>query len=242
MKKREVKNPYDTIQIGAICKSNSHGDFKILSEQKRGRSIVYTVQFIVTGTICEAQRYAVHMGSVRDPYAKIILGRACLGRARVMTDYEKYMYNTWQNMLRRCYDETRHNYSSYGLRGCTVCDRWLCFEHFLEDIVTLPNYNEQKILAGELVLDKDELNSGAKQYSPEFCQWVTKEHNAELRDTSTYTKRYNIYTKNDVLLYSQVTLKEAAELTGYQLKTLHAHIYRGADLVTKNIKLQRCEN
>ena len=210
-KPREKINNLDTLKIGGIYKSNSYGDFTITGEYKvpktcKGKQIGlatrYRVKFLQTGYESDAARSAVACGAVRDPYYPVILGIACLGNAQVVTPYEKYMYNTWQNMLRRCYDVTRHNYASYGGRGCTVHQDWLCFENFLRDIPTLAGYDADMILQGKLVLDKDEHSIEMKQYSKSSCQWVSPEKNASMRCTDTYAKHYNIYDSDNKLIQS----------------------------------------
>lgn len=43
-------------------------------------------------------------------------------------------YNTWFLMISRCMDPENHKYPIYGARGITVCERWMKFENFYEDM------------------------------------------------------------------------------------------------------------
>jgi len=43
-------------------------------------------------------------------------------------------YRIWQAMLNRCRNKNVPNYNDYGGRGVTVCDEWLSFENFFEDM------------------------------------------------------------------------------------------------------------
>lgn len=48
-------------------------------------------------------------------------------------------YQTWQHMLRRCLVPTDSNYKNYGGAGIRICNRWLVFANFLEDMGERPH-------------------------------------------------------------------------------------------------------
>ncbi len=74
-------------------------------------------------------------------------------------------YNTWAGMLRRCNNPKNPKYQDYGGRGIFVCERWLKFESFLEDMgISEPG----------MELDRRCNNSG---YFKENCRWVTRAEN-----------------------------------------------------------------
>lgn len=47
-------------------------------------------------------------------------------------------YNCWSGIIKRCNNPKATNYKNYGGRGIKVCDRWLKFENFLEDMGEKP--------------------------------------------------------------------------------------------------------
>lgn len=72
-------------------------------------------------------------------------------------------YRTWVNMKTRCYNGNNKNYSGWGGRGITVCDRWLGengFINFLSDMGKKPKgrYGVERIN-----------NDG--NYEPSNCIW-----------------------------------------------------------------------
>lgn len=71
-------------------------------------------------------------------------------------------YVSWRAMLARCKDDPKNRYyKDYASRGIKVCERWLDFRNFLEDVGVRP---EGKTLDR---IDND------KGYFKENCRWST---------------------------------------------------------------------
>lgn len=79
------------------------------------------------------------------------------------------LYQTYRNMLHRCYDKNCKAYKFYGAKGITVCDEWkkdfLVFKQWAE----ITGYND--MLTIERVNVKD-------NYCPENCRWATQKEQA----------------------------------------------------------------
>lgn len=72
------------------------------------------------------------------------------------------IYSVWKDMVGRCKNENNNNFSYYGGRGISVCNRWLNVENFIEDMYQ--TYKEG------LEIDRRD-NDG--NYEPSNCRWVT---------------------------------------------------------------------
>lgn len=81
-------------------------------------------------------------------------------------------YKAWRAMLRRCRDPKIANYANYGGRGITVCNEWLEFGNFLQDMGECPPN-------GELRRKNTDGN-----YEPSNCFYLVREHKNTIQEVA----------------------------------------------------------
>lgn len=89
-------------------------------------------------------------------------------------------YKTWKTMIQRCTNLKNPDYKNYGGRGIRVCEAWLSFEGFFQDMGERPP---------NMSLDRID-NSG--DYRKENCKWSTAKEQARNMRTN------RLFTINDI--------------------------------------------
>lgn len=85
-------------------------------------------------------------------------------------------YRCWQAMKQRCNNKECPNYQNYGVKGITVCERWMeSFENFLEDMGERPSLQHS--------IDRIDSSKG---YYPENCRWATSLQQGERKKNCKY--------------------------------------------------------
>lgn len=119
-------------------------------------------------------------GSIRNPYDKTIFGVGYIGEGehKSTTEYGKIVhkgrcYNTWQNIIARCYNEyaKEDNSAYYGI--CTICEEWKNHQNFAKWYYD--NYYD--IGTERMHIDKDVLVKGNTVYSPDTCIFLPQRIN-----------------------------------------------------------------
>jgi hypothetical protein len=123
-------------------------------------------------------------GCLRKELAKINLDATAHGMQKTR------QYAIWCGIKKRCLNEDSDTYNYYGGRGIKICDKWLTFEGFWEDMKQ--NYSD------DLTIDRINVDG---DYCKENCRWATR------RDQMNNTRRNLVYTVDGIT----ATLKQHCE-------------------------------
>ncbi len=121
------------------------------------------------------------------------------------TPHNSPTYRSWLAMLYRCTNQTYGRFKDYGGRGIKVCQRWMEFASFLEDMGERP--------VGLTIERKDNLGN----YCPENCVWGSPKAQARNR-RSNVNLTYNGRTQ---------CISKWAEETGIERQTIQQRLRRG---------------
>jgi hypothetical protein len=79
------------------------------------------------------------------------------------------VYRSWLSMVQRCINPKDEKYCIYGNRGIMVCEHWMKFENFLEDMGEVPSGHQI-----------DRINNNGN-YCKSNCRWATRKQ--QMRNT-----------------------------------------------------------
>ena len=108
-------------------------------------------------------------------------------------------------MISRCLRQNHPNYAKYGAKGISICDQWMSFEGFYNDMGEPPTSRHTL----------DRINSRGN-YEPSNCRWAT------------YIEQGRNRRDNHLVTYNGETccLAEWAEKLGVKQHTLRARLVK----------------
>lgn len=168
-------------------------------EGMRGRRLYWECQ-CDCGTICSKPSYLL------TGVKRIAISCGCMKGKVVHRLSSHTIHSTWRAMRYRCFNENHAAYRYYGGRGISVCERWLTFVNFAEDM--LPTWKKG------LTLERIDNNAW---YCPENCRWATRAE--QMRNT-----RRNVFVNTPE---GQKCGKDAAKAYGLGKNTIYERVERG---------------
>ena len=76
----------------------------------------------------------------------------------------------WIGMKQRCINSNNSKYKNYGAKGIEVCDEWMFFENFRDDMHESYLKHVEQFGEKQTTIDRKNNNLG---YFKENCQWAT---------------------------------------------------------------------
>ena len=174
---------------GKVFKTNNYGNVVVL-QYTNTRDV--TVKFINTGNTRKVGISELKKGEVRDNELKPVYKVGIMDIPNAMKRGPKpKSYNTWNNMLQRCYNEhMRSKLPTYS--DCEVSDDFKYYSKFKEWAEKQVGYDQKG-----WCLDKDILVKGNKTYSAETCCFIPQEINCLITGANAIRGVYPIGVYHD---------------------------------------------
>lgn len=184
-----------------ISGSEFNGVLILRVSHKNARSVHYYACRCHCGTEFVAEGDKVKRGHTRSC--------GCMSESRKHGMVSASEYGIWAAMKRRCLNENSPAYPDYGGRGITVCERWMDFRNFYNDMGDRPSEEHE--------IDR---RDNSKGYSPDNCYWATVPEQSRNR-------------RSNVILEFQgesLCLTDWAHRKGMKRATLEARLKKGWDI------------
>ena len=124
-------------------------------------------------------------------------------------------YKSWSNMKGRCYRKSHIEYGRYGGRGITVCERWMNYENFLEDMGERPD---------EYSLERKDPNGN---YELSNCCWIHNSQQARNKRTTVW-----VILNGQKMIQSDVTkILNKNKTTIYEWRKYPHRIPKNLDII-----------
>lgn len=114
------------------------------------------------------------------------------------------VWYAWLNMIQRCTYPKHDRYKNYGGRGISVCERWMDFDAFYEDMGSPQPGN---------TLERVDVNGN---YCPENCKWIPSK---DQYYNKTSTVMVGLHGVNVPFVY-------LVEKSGVKTQTAYARLFR----------------
>jgi len=149
-------------------------------------------------------------------------------------------YKIWNSIKGRCLNKKDKGYKNYGKRKILICDRWLKFENFRDDMYK--SYKEHIKKFGEKNTSIDRNNNNGN-YCPENCSWKNYEEqgnnkrnnhfltfNGQTMTISRWAKKLNL---NPALIYHRINTYKWSDKRALSQPTSN-NIRKNTILITHN--------
>ncbi len=127
-------------------------------------------------------------------------------------------YWTWAGMKSRCLNPKHKNYHQYGGAGITVCEKWMTWAGFLEDMGERPEGKTLDRIDGKL------------GYNKSNCRWATKKEQIDNRkpqkSREVLNEDHNIYHRTENCYVVSMSVKGRTKYCGSRPTLKEARVLR----------------
>lgn len=162
----------------------------------------FIIYFFDTKTFQSSLFGHIVRGDIKNYMKPAVCGVGYLG-----TEYPDIYYadkklcqklrSIWKDILRRCYSPDYPRYYDYGGCGIKTSTDWHCFSTFYNDVTSYDSFDREKLLSGELSIDKDKIQSN-----------IDKSHRIYSKETCCFLNRVDQYRYSSFYDYNEVHKKE----------------------------------
>lgn len=129
----------------------------VVSERDAGDKLCL-VEFETTKSKKIVRNTHLLKGEFKDVFAPSVYGVGYLGEATSQNEEgkTKRLYHMWKRMIGFCMSEAHRDFHAHEAES--VCDAWLCFATFEEDVTAMKDFDSKgglRLMAHEIVWSKD---------------------------------------------------------------------------------------
>ena len=206
IKQESAKKKYE----GMVYASNNNGDVIVL-EYQSAKEVV--VKFINSGYTTTTEMNCVKQGTIKDITAPTLQGVGISGSGLKKGKDGKILkeYQTWRDMILRCYNEKLHKKHPTYI-GCTTSENFNHYDYFKQWCSKQVGFGNEGF-----ELDKDILVKGNKVYSEDTCCFVPREINSLFGNNKRNRGEYPIgvtYKEKDKLFCAVATTSKYSKHIG----------------------------
>ena len=200
---RKIIHVGDVYHTSAMGKGKGIIDGKPYEVLEQVNYTMWRIRFLETGYECVRHRKNIIAGHVKDPYNKYVCnGVACVGIADTVKTYaNRKLYGIWHAMISRCYNPLYASYKFNHAQGVKICERWKCFEYYVQDFYKIPKHDLIIVPRSKYILairDRYNLLQKDLEYRLDNVEVISKKEYQSMASKYYKNQQCNIMIDNQI--------------------------------------------